>query len=301
MNAAARILGFLLVLGAVFAVAFGVGRAVGPLGEETAPATHGGDGHAADGHRSEEDDPAPAVALPGGLAVSEGGYSLRLAREVAKAGPSVPVAFAVEGPDGAPVTAYDVEHGKRLHLIAVRRDLTGYQHVHPTLAEDGTWTTRLDLTPGSWRLFADFDPAGAAGRTLGADLSVAGPHRPDGEVPTTRTTGVDGYTVTVTGDLEPGAASRLTLRIERDGRPVTDLQPYLGAYGHLVVLREGDLAYLHVHPEGGPGDGLTASGPDVAFEAEVPSSGDHRLFLDFRHRSVVRTAELALTAQEAHP
>ncbi len=82
--------------------------------------------------------------------------------------------------------------------------------------------------------------------------------------------------------------------MERDGRPVTDLQPYLGAYGHLVALREGDLAYLHVHPDGAPGDGSTQPGPDVVFEAAVPSGGDYRLFLDFRHDGVVHTAELAL-------
>ncbi len=200
----------------------------------------------------------------------------------------------IEGPDGRPVTAYDVEHGKQLHLIAVRRDFTGFQHVHPELGSDGTWSTDLDLTPGQWRLFADFNPTGGVGLTLGGDLSVAGdyrPQRPSGQVRTAR---VDGYTVTLAGDLTPGDDSELTLTVERSGRPVTDLQPYLGAYGHLVVLREGDLAYLHVHPDGAPGDGSTQPGPDVVFEAAVPSSGDYRLFLDFRHDGVVHTAELAL-------
>jgi hypothetical protein len=81
--------------------------------------------------------------------------------------------------------------------------------------------------------------------------------------------------------------------------PVTDLQPYLGAYGHLVALREGDLAYLHVHPEGAPGDGATPAGPRVEFAAEVPSAGTYRLFLDFRHAGVVRTAEFTVAAGPA--
>jgi hypothetical protein len=76
--------------------------------------------------------------------------------------------------------------------------------------------------------------------------------------------------------------------------PVTDLQPYLAAYGHLVALREGDLAYLHVHPEGTPGDGKTAAGPGIGFVAEVPSAGGYRLFLDFQHDGVVRTAEFTV-------
>ena len=83
--------------------------------------------------------------------------------------------------------------------------------------------------------------------------------------------------------------------LRRDGRPVTDLQPYLEAYGHLVALRDGDLAYLHVHPLGSPGDGTTAPGPAITFAAAVPSEGAYRLFLDFRHGDEVRTAEFTAT------
>jgi hypothetical protein len=75
-----------------------------------------------------------------------------------------------------------------------------------------------------------------------------------------------------------------------DGQPVTDLQPYLAACGHLVALREGDLAYLHVHPEEAPGDGRTPAGPEIVFTAQVPSAGTYRLFLDFRHGGRVHTA-----------
>jgi hypothetical protein len=107
---------------------------------------------------------------------------------------------------------------------------------------------------------------------------------------------VDGYTVTVDGALRPGRHSPLTLSVARNGAPVLDLQPYLGAYGHLVALREGDLAYLHVHPGGEPGDGQTQPGPAIEFGAEVPSAGRYHLYLDFRHAGVVRTAHLVLDA-----
>ena len=105
--------------------------------------------------------------------VSERGYTLALRDSVARAGRGREISFLIEGPDG-PVTAYDVEHEKRLHFIAVRRDFTGFQHVHPKLADDGTWTTDLDLTPGQWRVFADFKPSGGEALTLGSDLSVPG-------------------------------------------------------------------------------------------------------------------------------
>ena len=101
---------------------------------------------------------------------------------------------------------------------------------------------------------------------------------------------VDGYTVELIGTLTPGTESLVTLRITRDGVPVTDLQPYLGAYGHLVVLRAGDLAYLHVHPAGEP-----APGPDVEFSTTAPSAGTYRLFLDFEHGDTVRTADFTVT------
>jgi hypothetical protein len=86
----------------------------------------------------------------------------------------------------------------------------------------------------------------------------------------------------------------LTLSVSRDGRPVTDLQPYLAAYGHLVALRNGDLAYLHAHPDGQPGDGRTRPGPGIEFMVEVPSSGSYRLFLEFQHGGVVRTTEFTV-------
>jgi hypothetical protein len=231
--------------------------------------------------------------------ISQDGYTFRLVEEKARPGRQVPVAFTIEGPDGHPVTAYDVEHEKQLHLIATRRDFTGFQHVHPVLADDGTWRARLDLTPGDWRLFADFKATGADALTLGADLAVAGDYRPERPPsPEARTAEVDGYTVTLEGDLTAGADARLTLSVSKDGRPVTDLEPYLGAYGHLVALREGDLAYLHVHPDGSPGDGETEPGPEVVFYAAVPSNGGYRLYLDFQHDGVVRTASFRLGTEE---
>ncbi|HEX8629951.1 MAG TPA: hypothetical protein VF755_17475, partial [Catenuloplanes sp.] len=151
--------------------------------------------------------------------------------------------------------------------------------------------------PGQYRVFADFRPAGRpAGLTLGVDVPAPGDYRPVVLPAAARTATVDGYTVTLDGDLVPGTSSKLTLSVSRDGGPVTDLQPYLGAYGHLVALRAGDLAYLHVHPDGAPGDGRTPAGPRVTFHAEVPSAGAYRLFLDFQHGGRVRTAEFTAVA-----
>jgi len=295
MSTATRVAGFLGAMAAVFALALGLGKAFGPSSEAdaVAPDTHG----AHEGSGTPHGDPSVEAEVPGGLMVSQNHYTLALAEREAAAGRDVPVVFTITGPDGRPVTSYDVEHEKRLHLIAVRRDLTGFQHVHPELSEDGVWSTRLALTPGQWRLFADFKATDTDALTLGADLAVAGEYQPRVAEAESRTAEVDGYTVSLDGELTAGSDAKLTLSVMRRGKPVTDLQPYLGAYGHLVALRSGDLAYLHVHPHGTPGDGTTKPGPQVVFLAAVPSAGLYHLYLDFKHDGVVRTAAFTVNAR----
>jgi hypothetical protein len=304
VSTAVRIGGFIAALIAVFAIAIGVGRAAGPI-DDTSPDEHDA-GHATDAEPESHgghDEAASSSTddIPGGLMVSQGGYTFALDQATADPGEDVAVDFSILGPDGRPVTDYDVEHEKQLHLIAVRRDFTGFQHVHPELGDDGRWTTELDLTAGAWRLFADFKAKGTEPLTLGTDLAVDGDFRPTAEGGTTRVANVDGYTVELDGDLAAGSSSELTLSVTKDGQPVTDLDPYLGAYGHLVALREGDLAYLHVHPDGAPGDGTTKPGPEVVFYASVPSAGRYRLYLDFKHDGVVRTAAFTVDADGPGP
>ncbi|MET7467386.1 hypothetical protein ACFYON_05485 [Micromonospora sp. NPDC005686] len=292
MNTATKLSGFALGLVAVFGAAYGIGNLADPVAPaaETRHDDSAGDHGAGDAGHGDES--GASAHLPGGLLVSERGHTFQHA-----AAPAGQFAFRITGPDGTPVTRYEVAHDKRMHLIVARRDLSGFRHVHPEMDGDGTWRVASPLDgPGVWRAFADFTPAGGEPLTLGLDVTVPGElaARPL-PAPATTTT-VDGYTVTLTGTPEPGRTSRLTLSVSRDGRPVTDLAPYLGAYGHLVALRQGDLAYLHVHPEGTPGDGRTAAGPAITFAAEVPSAGAYRLYLDFRHGDAVHTAEFTVLA-----
>ncbi|MFE3448667.1 hypothetical protein ACFXJ8_06980 [Nonomuraea sp. NPDC059194] len=233
--------------------------------------------------------------------MSENGYTLNPLTSTIESGVPTDFRFTVTGPNGSVVTDYQVQHDKKLHFIVVSRDLGTFQHLHPVEAGNGVWSVKLTLPEaGAYRAFADIAPTGGSALTLGADLLVAGEHTPRPLPAASRTADVDGYTVTLDGDLVPGQAAGLTLKVSKDGTPVTDLQPYLGAYGHLVALRASDLAYLHVHPDGEPGDGRTKPGPEIVFYAEVPSSGDYRLFLDFQHDGKVRTADFTVgTAQHA--
>lgn len=281
MNVATRLTAFAAAVGLL-----GLGGyLVGDLTQPTGPAAAAGPAHTG----THEDGPAQArTGAPAGLASSTDGYTLvPLTTELAVGAPTE-LAFRVTGPDGRAVTDFAVAHDKRMHLILVRSDTTGFRHLHPVMDADGTW--RADLTlpaAGSYRIFADFVPTGGAQAVLAATVAAAGEFSPVRHAPT-RVATVDGYEVRLDGELTPATAAPLTLTVTKDGRPVTDLEPYLGAYGHLVALRAGDLAYLHVHPEDGP------AGPQVRFRAEVPSADTYRLFLDFAHGGTVRTAELTV-------
>ena len=170
-----------------------------------------------------------------------------------------------------------------MHLILARRDLSGFQHLHPAQGADGSWSAPVRLADaGSYRLFADFSHEDTP-RTLAADLRVDGDAdlRP---LPAPRATAKSdgGYDVRLDADSpRPGQEADLTFTITRNGAPVKT-EPYLGAGGHLVALREGDLAFLHVHPTEDHG---------VEFETELEKTSRYHLYLQFKHDGRVHTAE----------
>jgi hypothetical protein len=259
-----------------------VGATLGP--DPSTPAAHGG-------HTPSS---AAETAHLNGLAVSQDGYTLQLETSTVAAGVAAPLRFVLTGPTGRPVTAYEVRHDKELHLIVVSRDLRTYFHLHPERDANGTWTvTAPALAPGSYRVYTDFVPTGHEGMTLAADLAVPGAFTPEPLPAPGSSDAVDGYDVSIDGELVAGTDATVTVTVRRDGQAVTDLQPYLGALGHLVAIRDGDLAYLHVHPldaTSGPG------GPAVRFAVAVPAAGTYGLYFDFSHGGAVHTASVIATA-----
>ncbi|MFD1275401.1 hypothetical protein ACFQ51_39020 [Streptomyces kaempferi] len=114
-----------------------------------------------------------------GLTDNKDGYRLTSKDTTLAAGKQAAYRFTVNGPDGKPVTDFAVDQPKRMHFYAIRSDLTGFQHLHPTMAADGTWTADLDtLAPGAWRMFASFTPDSGAGKgtafVLSRTVSVPG-------------------------------------------------------------------------------------------------------------------------------
>ena len=263
MNAGQRLAIFGAVLATVFGVGIGAGAAFGPT-----PAV--------------PEKIAPAPIGEGVVATKDGYRFVSGTTELAKAGDTFH--FVIEGPDGSPVRHFDEIHEKLLHFILVNRELTVFHHVHPTLGADGTWAIALPALPaGSYRAVADFEVTNGPRLALGVDLSVAGEYIPTALAEPHATSVVDGYEVTIGTDVRGGGEVKVALTVRKDGQLVTDLQPYLGASGHLVAMRSGDLAYAHVHPD-------DYVGGVVDFDAELTAEGRYGLFFDFKHGDTVHTA-----------
>jgi hypothetical protein len=232
-------------------------------------------------------------------ALDDGRYALRLDQRVVRVGADR-FTFAVnDARSGRPLERFEVEQEKLVHLIVVREDLEGFQHVHPTLGEDGRWTVTeavLDRA-GPWRMIADFVPEGGRQTVLSSTVHASGgryrarPPRQSERVGDHRWRTTAGrYAVELEArDYGAGRPGRLLFTVRRDGRPAQGLEPYLGALGHAVVLRWGDLAYTHVHPTE-----LSERPAGIDFELTYPAGAPLGAFLQFRHDGRVHTAAFRL-------
>lgn len=287
MRTPLTLVAFILGLVVLFGLSVSLGEAFGPLigrGVGAPP------GQVPDGQPPGHGDHPGAPGDPGGLSMSDQGYVLHAANTRFAAGTRSNFLFNIFTMNRQLVTEYAEDHDQPMHLVVVRRDMTEYQHVYPTLRE-GTWTVRLRLPePGSYRAFATFRPQNApAPVTLGIDLEVPGLvelHAIPQPNPLART---GDYTVVLDGEPVAGGVSRLYANVLYNDEPVIDLQSYLGALGHLVLLREGDLAYLTARPVP-----TTVSDQTISFEVRIPTAGFYRAFLEFQHLDRVHTAEFTV-------
>ena len=283
----------LVGLAVVFAAALGIGNAVGPVSEP--PASHdaehdgrrrGGTSTAAAPHGGTRDrraHPGRAHGLPGRL-------HPRLTHPRPRPAGDVAVSFTIIGPGRTPGHGRTTSHHeKQLHLIAVRRDFTGFQHVHPVSAPTAPGPParpHAGHLAGLRRLQADRrGPADARRRPRRRRRLPAASRWP-------RSRAQPRWTATPSPSRATcGRRGRRAHAVSVAATATGDRPAALpGAYGHLVALREGDLAYLHVHPDGTPGDGKTKPGPDVVFYAAVPERRQLPAVPRLQARDVVRTA-----------
>ncbi|BCB77504.1 hypothetical protein GCM10022251_69520 [Phytohabitans flavus] len=280
--------------------ATGAPVATAPAGVPTSPGGPGGlsagDGHqhpAGTGAHNHPGD-ASTAAQATGTTVSAGGYTLQPTQRSQAAGAAVDYTFRIVGADKQAATRFAVVHDKPLHMIVVGRDLSGYQHLHPTMAPDGTWSVPLKLArAGGYRVYADFSVTAADGTqvplVLGVDHQVPGAHTPAALPPVAAQATAGPFAVSMEGTPTVGVTAPMLFRVSRTGAPgPAQLERYLGAFGHLVVVREGDLGYVHVHPEMELVDGA------VKFWLTAPSAGRYRAFFDFQVGGQVHTAEYTI-------
>ena len=300
MNTAGRLGIYGAGLVVVFGVAFAASGALVPDSAVASWAERGDAGHdegsaeAAQNVGTEKEEGSDVS----GVTIAASGYAIGAISAPEATGAEGELSFEIRDAAGEAVTEYETAHGKQLHLIVVRSDGSEYRHVHPVLdAHTGTWSLPWSWdSAGTYRVYADFTAKGGQGTTLSRTVDVAGMLTPQPPTGPQTTAVVDGFDVTISGDLVAGTGSELTVEVTRDGKPVTALEPYLGAFGHLVALREGDLAYLHVHAHGDEPEPGDLAGPEVVFTAQTPTAGRYLLYLDFQVDGEVHTAQFVLDA-----
>jgi len=211
-----------------------------------------------------------------------------------QAGQPVRLKLMLHDAKGAMIRAFDTVHDEKIHLIMVRDGLDHFAHIHPSIDPSGDISaTHTFPAGGLYRLFVDFQPAGAKPTTAKATLQVMGAGaaapalRPDapGKVQG------EGLAADISiADARAGAETKISFGLlDSAAKPVTDLQTYLGALGHLVILSADGSDYVHAHP-----GGKKAADGVVAFEAHFQKPGIYKGWGQFKRADKVQVVPFVL-------
>lgn len=211
--------------------------------------------------------------------------------------------FSIIDDQGNTLKDFAVAHEKLMHFIVVRHDLQEFQHLHPVLdATTGEFTVDITFSAdGTYRLFPDFTPGQnvnpmALPVTVYTDIQV-GQANGDSLIPvadteTIKTVGDYEITYNLSDTIEAGVSLPIELIISKNSEPVANLEQYLGAMGHMVVLRADSLDFIHAHAleETANADGK------IHFETNLPEAGTYKLFAQFQHNGEVLTTDYVIAA-----
>jgi hypothetical protein len=203
-----------------------------------------------------------------------------------------------EGIGGRTVSDLAIVHTKKMHLILTNADLSYFDHVHPIQQPDGSLILDYSFPrPGEYLMFADITPAGRTHQVFRLPIRIAG--RSPAQVnlresdPAARLIG--DYRVELKSSppvIRAGDETTLEFNLSLRGRPVMDLEPYLGAYGHSVSICEDSRTYLHSHPLDSAS--TESTGPQVTFHANFPHSGLYKTWAQFQHKGRMLTADFVI-------
>ncbi|SEC05850.1 hypothetical protein [Paenibacillus sp. GP183] len=214
----------------------------------------------------------------------------KLSGDMAMPNQDTTISIKIQDKDGKPIDKFDTVHEKQMHFIIVSKDLSFFNHIHPDYKGNGEFTVTTQFpTAGEFKVIADITPTGMGAMSKSQWMTVQGasPAQKSIEPETTLTKVVDGKEVTLSFDhLMAGMELNLNFNIKdaASKQPVTDLQPYLGAVGHVVILTQDAENYLHVHPTV-----EKATGPDAKFMATFPHSGVYKIWGQFQQNGKVFT------------
>ncbi|GAA1435465.1 hypothetical protein GCM10009641_31610 [Mycobacterium cookii] len=251
-----------------------------------------GDGRAETRHTHAPGQGHTSLAVGDGTQVSEVGYTLAGLQVREQPDGIGELRFRIDDHKGEPVTDYVEELTKELHLYVVNDDLTVFRHLHPTRADDGTWTAPFDVPDaGGYRVVTEFVAVDEGGNgdhvVLGRPLAMP-PGDPGDTAAADRVVDVSVSQAPTTG---PDGELRLVVR-DRAGGPV-GLGTYLGAYGHVTGFDTATGAMVHLHPLAAPE--VTEDGAELTFHSEIEEPGDYRLFVQVRVDGFLHTVPVGLT------
>jgi len=199
-----------------------------------------------------------------------------------------------------PIKRYQIEMTKKLHVVVVSDDFKTFLHIHPSLSPDGHFSiTQLFPAPGTYYIYADGLPNDLNHQVFRFKLDVVHPSPASPRNLPTTGMGVQAgpYEVDMsTVRIHAGRMEMVDIEVLENGKPATDLHPYLGAPAHAVFLNAKDLSYVHVHPMGAdmmsmqmdmskpmpelPDSASVSS--DMMLHIALRESGTYKLWLQFR-------------------